>query len=230
MRDVTRFLLSLEELSDWNLEGVGQLHERGNSQILFTALDCACERSGEAALMRKLFLGPFPLLSKCSHAVTKVLAYNRGILHPPYDQATVEYRPRSIVGRSVVGIASRVSAKDGIVTADNASDGSRLDSARSNHVPALAIGGLVLALAGFAVGRAYPTHDYRPFSTGGYMYDGRTGKACNPFREAQDRANVANALDPNDPWAAVDSQLSNPIDRALKTKTAADTTPACGSE
>ena len=40
MRDVTRFLPSLEEMTDWNLEGVGQLYERGNSQIFFTTFDC----------------------------------------------------------------------------------------------------------------------------------------------------------------------------------------------
>ena len=99
-----------------------------------------------------------------------------------------------------------------------------------NNAVMLAMLGIVLVLMGFAVGRAYPAHNYRPFPSGAYVYDTHTGKACYPFREAQDRANTANALDPNDPWAARASQLSNPIDRALKTKTAADMTPACGSE
>jgi len=92
----------------------------------------------------------------------------------------------------------------------------------NNHHLTLAIAGLVCALTGFAIGRAHPSHNYRPFPSGAYVYDTHTGKACYPFRDAQDRANAANGLDPNDPW--------NKIDRALKTKTAAEMTPACGSE
>jgi hypothetical protein len=106
MRHLLRYglIASLEEKTNWNLESIRQLHKRGQSQILLAAFDRASERASEAALMRKLLLGPFPLLPQSSHSVTKVFADSRGILHPPYDQATVNSRPRSIVGRSVVGV------------------------------------------------------------------------------------------------------------------------------
>jgi|HubBroStandDraft_1064217.scaffolds.fasta_scaffold00609_17 hypothetical protein len=82
-------LPSFEELTDWNPKGIGQLHERGEAQVLFAPFDCAGERPGEAALVRKLFLGPLPLLSQRSHALAKLFSDNGCILHSPYDQATV---------------------------------------------------------------------------------------------------------------------------------------------
>lgn len=92
-----------------------------------------------------------------------------------------------------------------------------------NNYGLLAIGGLVLALAGFAIGRAYPAHSYQQI--GSYLYDTRTGKACSPFRESQQQADAANALDSSDPWASVDARV-----RATQHKNTADMIPACGSE
>jgi hypothetical protein len=89
---------------------------------------------------------------------------------------------------------------------------------KTDHLT-LAIAGFIIGLTGFAIGRAYPSHNYRPFASGAYVYDTHTGQACYPFRAAQDRANAANGVDP-----------PNIIDRGLRNKTAAEMTPACGSE
>jgi hypothetical protein len=80
---------SFKELTDWNPEGVGQLHQSSEAQVFLASLDCASERPGKAALVRKFLLGPLPLLSQHSHAVAKLLSDYGGILHSPYDQTTV---------------------------------------------------------------------------------------------------------------------------------------------
>jgi hypothetical protein len=85
-----------------------------------------------------------------------------------------------------------------------------------NNALMLSMGGIVLALMGFAAGRAHPAHNYRPFPSGAYVYDTHTGKACYPFREAQNQADAVNA--------------ANGKERPELSKNAADMTPGCGSE
>jgi hypothetical protein len=85
--------------------------------------------------------------------------------------------------------------------------------------------GLILGLLGFALGRVYPAHHYQPFSSGPYLYDIRTGKACSPFRDAKQRADAENARNSDDPWVAKANEL-----RASGQKSASDMIPACGTE
>jgi hypothetical protein len=131
------------------------------------------------------------------------------------------------------------------VTEDNVTNDRRSD--RRNHSPVFVIGGIVLAMAGFAIGRAYPAHDYHQIGTSSYLFDTHTGKACAPFRDSQvaaekaiaakgdifdqvaasqaqgtDPARKDQAVDPNDPWAV--------RARELQHKEASDMIPACGSE
>ena len=84
-------------------------------------------------------------------------------------------------------------------------------------------------MAGFMVGRSHPAQNYQRI--GSYLYDTHTGKACAPFREAQQQANAANQtqLDPNDPWAKPLADAQRRIAAEHK-KSAADMIPACGSE
>jgi hypothetical protein len=60
----------------------------------------------------------------------------------------------------------------------------------------IVIAGLTLAVAGFMVGRAYPVHavhHYARLFDGPFLFDASTGKACNPLRDAQDKAWSTNA-------------------------------------
>jgi hypothetical protein len=94
----------LEELSHWNPEGVRQFYERSQSEILFSSLDGSGERPRKVATVRKLFLRPLPFLPQRTHALTQAFSDCRSISHPPYDQPTAEYRQRSVVGRSDIGV------------------------------------------------------------------------------------------------------------------------------
>jgi hypothetical protein len=109
----------------------------------------------------------------------------------------------------------------------------------------LAIGGIVLTLAGFAVGRAFPAHRYQEIGASSYLFETHTGKACAPFRNsavAPEKANAAKGdifdqlavsqaqgidhskdqvLDPNDPASVRWHDLH---------KQASDMIPVCGSE
>jgi hypothetical protein len=136
--------------------------------------------------------------------------------------------------------------RDAIVTEDNVTNDNRSQRVRSPS-PVFVIGGIVLALAGFAIGRTYPAHDYHQIGTSSYLFDTHTGKACAPFRDSQvaaeraiaakgdifdqvaalraqgtDPASKDQALDPNDPWAV--------RARELQHKEGSDMIPACGSE
>jgi hypothetical protein len=133
-----------------------------------------------------------------------------------------------------------------IVTEDNVTNDNRSQRTRSLS-PTFVIGGIVVAMAGFAIGRAYPAHDYHQIGTSSYLFDTHTGKACAPFRDSQiaaekaiaakgdifdqvaasraqgtDPARKDQALDPNDPWAVRAGELQH--------KEASDMIPACGSE
>src|SRR5258708_7239639 len=91
----------------------------------------------------------------------------------------------------------------------------------------LALATLVAGMvAGFAIGRAHPAHDYHQIGTSSYLYDTHTGKLCTPYRTSEVAAHNAN-FPPGSPWTEAFAKLEkeNP-----KEKTAADMIPACGSE
>ena len=71
------------------------------------------------------------------------------------------------------------------------------------HWPLLAIGGIVIDLAGFAVGRAYPAHEYHQIGTTSYLYDTHSGKLCAPFRDSEVAYKKAAADDPTKRWNEV---------------------------
>jgi hypothetical protein len=130
-----------------------------------------------------------------------------------------------------------------VVTENNVSNDSRSKQTMTNCLVPV-IGGIVVALAGFAAGRAYPSHIYQQIGTSSYLFDTHTGKACAPFRDSQVAAEKANTakgdifdqveasqagsdptkkvLDPNDPWAV--------RARELQHKEASDMIPPCGRE
>jgi hypothetical protein len=71
-----------------------------------------------------------------------------------------------------------------VVTENDMTNGNRPQPIKNNYT-LLALGGIVLALAGFLLGRAYPAHDYHQIGTSSYLYDTHTGKLCAPFRESE---------------------------------------------
>ena len=76
------------------------------------------------------------------------------------------------------------------MTEDNVTNDNRSQRTRSLS-PTFVIGGIVVAMAGFAIGRAYPAHDYHQIGTSSYLFDTHTGKACAPFRDSQIAAEKA---------------------------------------
>ena len=97
-----------------------------------------------------------------------------------------------------------------------------------NHYTLLVIGGIVLALAGFAAGRAFPVHMYQQIGTSSYLFDIHTGKLCAPFRNSEmaEAAAKKAVLQPESPMADAWQKRWD----ELHPKTAADMIPACGSE
>jgi hypothetical protein len=95
------------------------------------------------------------------------------------------------------------------------------DRQARSHYGLLIVGGIAVAMMAFAAGRAYPIHSYRQLSGSSYLYDGRTGKACAPFRSAEQQAKAINAGNGKDEYAGVNSALP---------KRTVDMIPACGSE
>ena len=108
------------------------------------------------------------------------------------------------------------------MTENNVSSGSLSTVAVKDLL--LVLGGVVLALAGFAVGRMYPAHTYVEIGTSSYLFDAHTGKACAPFRDSQITADNANRS-AGDLWDQAAARL-----KAAKEKTTTDMIPACGSE
>jgi hypothetical protein len=120
-----------------------------------------------------------------------------------------------------------VRKKDAIVTEDNMTNGNRSQRAR-NPSPVFVIGGIVLALAGFVVGRAHPAHNYQLIGTSSYLYDTHTGKLCAPFRDSE-LAELAAAKG----TAQLGSPLADAVQESwdkLHPKTALELIPSCGSE
>jgi hypothetical protein len=112
-----------------------------------------------------------------------------------------------------------------VVTENDMTNVSRSQPNKNNY-SLLALGGIVLALAGFVFGRAYPAHSYQQIGTSSYLFDTHTGKLCAPFRASEEAAHAAN-FPPGNVWteALAKAEKENPKDKA-----SADMIPACGSE
>ena len=91
-----------------------------------------------------------------------------------------------------------------------------------NNYAWLAVGGIVVALAGFAVGRTYPAHDYHQIGTSSYLYDTRTGKVCSPFRASEEAYRNTTA------GKDIAGALGATTDQTPRAAT--DMIPTCGSE
>jgi len=91
----------------------------------------------------------------------------------------------------------------------------------------LIVAGFVLAVAGFMVGRAHPVHPAHHYERlnedGPLLLDTSTGRVCDPFRDAHNKAATVNA--------AID-KTAEPAVIAIKPDRVSfrDMIPACGSE
>ena len=107
------------------------------------------------------------------------------------------------------------------MTENNAANGNRTKPTMLRY-PLLAIGGIVLVLAGFALGRAYPAHDYHQIGTSSYLFDTHTGKLCAPFRESEEAYRKTAA------GSDIASALGAKTDQTPRAAT--DMIPSCGSD
>src|SRR5947209_3258365 len=96
--------ISLKQLADGNFERVGQFNQGCQPQVLLSALNCPCKRPSQATFVGKVLLRPFLLLAESSDALAQLLPDVDGVVHSPTFEASPSIRPRSQIGRSIVGI------------------------------------------------------------------------------------------------------------------------------
>jgi len=93
----------LEQLTDGKSKRVGKLHQSGYAQILFTPLNGSCERTSKPTPVRELLLRPISTFPQGTNAPAKLFPDRSGILHSTFNPVCGLSRPRSLVGRSLVG-------------------------------------------------------------------------------------------------------------------------------